>query len=235
MRTRGNPTNSLIAVSAFAILMLFAAPHARGSDVIVIANPSVKTNEIAADELKKVFLLETRSLKDGTHAEPVLRKSGVAHEAFVRDFLNTNDAALQTYYRTLVFTGRASMPKVLSSDAEVVAYVARTKGAIAYVSGAIDTDGVKILAVVSERNHAQRKLMTRVEPKYPETLQQLQIGGTVRLAVTISPQGSVDSVQLLGGNPILAEAAIKAVKQWVYSPSSSPTTTEVSLRFDPQR
>ena len=123
------------------------------------------------------------------------------------------------------------MPKELSSDAEVVAYVARTRGAIGYVSSAASTEGVKVLMVSDGRN-PQRTLLTRVEPGYPETLQRLQIGGIVRLAVTISPNGAVENVALLGGNPILAEAATKAVKQWIYSPGPSETTIEVAIPFE---
>jgi ABC-type phosphate transport system substrate-binding protein len=54
---------------------------------------------------------------------------------------------LQTYYRSLVFTGKASMPKTLAADTEVVAYVAKTKGAIGYVSASAATEGVKTLEV----------------------------------------------------------------------------------------
>jgi len=39
------------------------------------------------------------------------------------------------------------MSKMLASDAEVVAYVTKTKGAIGYVSAAASTDGAKVLAV----------------------------------------------------------------------------------------
>ena len=77
------------------------------------------------------------------------------------------------------------MSKELNSDPEVVAYIARTRGAIGYVSGDASTEGVKVL-VVSDGHSAERRLLTRVEPEDPEALQQLQIGGTVRLAVTIS-------------------------------------------------
>jgi TonB family protein len=62
----------------------------------------------------------------------------------------------------------------------------------------------------------------------------LQIGGTVRLMVTISPNGSVESAQVLGGNPILAESAIKAVKQWVYTAGPARTISEVSVPFFPK-
>ena len=43
------------------------------------------------------------------------------------------------------------MPKALGSDAEVVAYVARTRGAVGYVSSAANTEGVKALAIWTPR------------------------------------------------------------------------------------
>jgi ABC-type phosphate transport system substrate-binding protein len=79
--------------------------------------------------------------------EPVLEKDGAAHEAFLKEYIGKTDMALETYYRSLVFTGKASMPKTLAADAEVVAYVAKTKGAIGYVSAGAATAGVKTLEV----------------------------------------------------------------------------------------
>jgi hypothetical protein len=59
----------------------------------------------------------------------------------MKEYLGKTDSALQTYYCSLVFTGKASMPRMLGADAEVVAYVAKTKGAIGYVSAAAGTAG----------------------------------------------------------------------------------------------
>src|SRR4029077_3155954 len=157
-----------------AILALVPA-SALASDIKVIANSSVKANRISADELKKVFLLETNSLGNGSHVEPILRKGGAAHDTFLKDFLDISDEALQTYYRTLVFTGRGSMPKALGSDAECVAYIAKTKGAIGYVSMEAATEGVKTLEVMPSSNRAERTLLTRVDPKYPEALVPLRL------------------------------------------------------------
>jgi TonB family protein len=78
-----------------------------------------------------------------------------------------------------------------------------------------------------------RKLITRVEPDYPPVLRMRQIGGTVRLEITITPKGIVESAKVLGGNPILAESAVIAVKKWKYAPSETSTTTTVSLDFNP--
>jgi TonB family protein len=220
----------LLAASGFIVGV---SPSALAADIKLIANSSIKTDTISAGELKKVFLEENSSLRDGTHVEPVLARSGPAHQAFLREYLGRTDDDLQTYYRALVFTGRGSMPKELGTDAEVVAYVAKTKGAIGYVSAEISTEGVKTLAIEDARNGNGRKLITRVEPEYPETLKRLNIGGTVRLQVTIAAKGNVENIVLLGGNPILAESAATAVRLWVYTASHSRTTVEVSLAFDP--
>src|SRR5579884_559879 len=82
------------------------------------------------------------------------------------------------------------------------------------------------LAAVAMADTADRQLIARVEPKYPETLQRLYIGGSVRLKVTIAAKGSVEKVELLGGNPILGQAAMEAVKNWKYAPAKAETTTE---------
>jgi hypothetical protein len=113
----------------------------------VIANPSVGVTTVSSDELKGVFLITKTSLSDGSRVEPVLEKGGPVHEAFVKEYIGKTDAALHTYYRSLLFTGKASMPKILGADAEVVAYVAKTKGAIGYVSAGTSTTGVKTLVV----------------------------------------------------------------------------------------
>jgi hypothetical protein len=132
---------------AIALLCSFVIPAARAADVKVIANAGVGASTISAEDLKGVFLATKSSLSDGGRVEPVLEKSGAAHEAFVKQYLGKTDAALQTYYRSLVFSGKGSMPKELASDAEMVAYVAKTKGAIGYVSAGTSTPGVKVLEV----------------------------------------------------------------------------------------
>src|ERR1035441_2578679 len=96
-----------------------AALAASAADLKVIANPSVGASSVSADELKNVFLITKTSLSDGSHVEPVLAQGGPVHESFVKEYLGKSDSALQTYYRSLVFTGKASMPKTLGADAEV--------------------------------------------------------------------------------------------------------------------
>lgn len=76
-----------------------------------------------------------------------------------------------------------------------------------------------------------RKVIKKVEPQYPELLRQRGIGGTVRLKATVRADGTVRDVQIEGGNPILAESSVRAVKQWRYAPGASETTAEVVIHF----
>jgi hypothetical protein len=130
-----------------AAVCFLAAQSAFAADIKVIANPSVGASSVSSDELKGVFLATKSSLSDGSHVEPVLEKDGPAHETFLKEYIGKTDSAFETYYRSLVFTGKASMPKTTSSDADMVAYVAKTKGAIGYVSASASTAGVKTLEV----------------------------------------------------------------------------------------
>ena len=62
------------------------------------------------------------------------------------------------------------------------------------------------------------RLLTRIEPTYPPEAAQQQIQGTVKLHVAISADGAIQNVEA-DGPPLLAQAAMKAVRQWRYTPT----------------
>lgn len=88
---------------------------------------------------------------------------------------------------------------------------------------------------VSAQEQSGRKLITQVQPKYPEYLRDHEIGGSVRLNVVVTPNGNVKKVTPIGGNPILLDAAMEAVKQWKYAPSENTDSFEVKLEFTPHK
>jgi periplasmic protein TonB len=63
------------------------------------------------------------------------------------------------------------------------------------------------------------KKLKNVPPVYPQIATQARVQGVVILECTISPQGKVTDVKVLRGIPLLDQAAIDAVKQWVYTPT----------------
>jgi TonB family protein len=93
-----------------------------------------------------------------------------------------------------------------------------------------------LLACVCPTASAQkfeRKVIKRVEPTYPAILREKGIGGVVRLKVTVRADGTVKDAEILGGNPILGDSAVHAVKLWRFASADRETTGEVVLRFDP--
>lgn len=86
--------------------------------------------------------------------------------------------------------------------------------------------------VAAHAQSSERKLLKKVDPYYPTVLRERRIGGTVRLKVAVRADGTVRDIQVEGGNPILAESAIRAVKLWHYSPGERETVDEVVIHFD---
>ena len=127
-------------------LLVFSAAACL-AEVVIVANPSVKATAVSADELKQVFLGSKATLVDGSAVEPVLAQAGSAHEAFLKSYVGKSDPALRNHFKSLVFTGKGSMPKSFATDAEIVAFIAKTKGAIGYLGAAPAGGGVKLLTV----------------------------------------------------------------------------------------
>ena len=76
-----------------------------------------------------------------------------------------------------------------------------------------------------------RRVISTVKPAYPQTLKNLHIEGLVRLRVTVFANGTVSNIEVIGGNPILVENAVKAVKNWKFVVAPSQTEEEVVLNF----
>jgi ABC-type phosphate transport system substrate-binding protein len=117
------------------------------AQVIVIANPGVKATEISKSDLRDVFTGSATSLKDGGSVVPVLLKAGATNEEFLQVYIGKSDSAYRASWRSLVFSGQASMPKNLDTEVAVVDFVAHNAGAIGYISKATPHAGVKVLAV----------------------------------------------------------------------------------------
>jgi TonB family protein len=82
---------------------------------------------------------------------------------------------------------------------------------------------------------SRRQPVYKIDPDYPPDLKRAYIGGTVRLNLLISPSGTVEGVSVLGGNPVLAEAAVRAAKKWKYVAAPSKTSARVDFVFSPYK
>jgi TonB family protein len=78
----------------------------------------------------------------------------------------------------------------------------------------------------------ERKLVARVAPAYPELAQKMHIHGMVKIEATVRPNGSVRSTRVMGGSPILVDAAEDAVKKWKFETGQNETTQVVQVSFE---
>jgi TonB family protein len=88
-------------------------------------------------------------------------------------------------------------------------------------------------APAQERSEGVRKVVTKVMPLYPSLARTMNIVGNVRAEVLVGPNGTVKSVEVKGGHPLLAQAAQNALRQWKWEPASRETHESVELRFSP--
>jgi TonB family protein len=79
------------------------------------------------------------------------------------------------------------------------------------------------------------KIVNHVSPTYPALAAQGHITGAVELRVVIAKDGTVQNVSLISGNPLLAQSATDAVKQWRYQPTlvdNQPVEVESTVTVD---
>ena len=79
-----------------------------------------------------------------------------------------------------------------------------------------------------------RKPRVKVAPAYPELARTLRLSGVVKIEVTIVPNGTVKGTRVIGGNPVLVQAALDAVKKWQFETAPSETKQIVEFEFVPR-
>jgi periplasmic protein TonB len=82
---------------------------------------------------------------------------------------------------------------------------------------------------------SQGLLIKKVQPNYPPLARQARIQGTVLLQAEISKDGTIENLRLINGHPMLAPAAIEAVKQWRYKPymlNGEPVAVETQVQVN---
>lgn len=77
---------------------------------------------------------------------------------------------------------------------------------------------------------AKRKVKTRITPEYPALARQMGVTGKVKVLTSISADGRVVGTKVVGGNPVLANAALEALKRWRFE--AAPKETEEVIEFE---
>lgn len=92
-------------------------------------------------------------------------------------------------------------------------------GVVGGVVGGLPEAPPPVQAVRVGGSIKEPKKLKHVNPVYPDIAKRARVQGIVIMEVTLSPQGKVTDAKVLRGIPLLDQAAIDAVKQWVYTPT----------------
>jgi TonB family protein len=88
-----------------------------------------------------------------------------------------------------------------------------------------------LAAGAQDTSNQSRKNVRRVEAVVPDVAIKNKLGGTVRIEAVVDRSGKVKSTRVLGGHPILAHAAVEALRRWQYASAPKETTEVVEFQF----
>jgi TonB family protein len=86
----------------------------------------------------------------------------------------------------------------------------------------------------SSNDELIRRAKMKVAPQYPELARKMNITGTVKVEVVVSPNGTVKDARVVGGHPVLASAALDAAKKWRFEPSTAESSGVIDFKFEPR-
>lgn len=79
---------------------------------------------------------------------------------------------------------------------------------------------------------SDRKVASKVAPVYPELAKKMHLHGVVKVEAVVRPNGAVKTTRVLGGNPVLVDAALEAVAKWKFEAAQAESTEVVQVTFD---
>ena len=138
------------AIAALVALALVSADGPRsaasGASFKLVAHPRVATDSLLVAEGSRIFLKKTAKWPDGAPVVPVdLPVASRVREAFSQAVHKKSASAVDAYWQKQIFTGRDLPPLTKATDAEVLAFVRSTPGALGYVSSETPSEGLKVI------------------------------------------------------------------------------------------
>ena len=132
------------------VVLLIAAfvTEATAQSYKVIANEGVATTSISKDDLSDIFLKKKRKWDDGSAVTPIdLEARTQTRATFSEEVHGQGVGEIRTYWQQAAFSGAGTAPLERGSDADIIAFVKSTPGAVGYISADTDAAGVKVLTV----------------------------------------------------------------------------------------
>lgn len=129
---------NLIALFMIGAGMLCAIPASAG--VVVVVNPKNSATKMTADQVSQFFLGKSSSLTPVDQAE-----SSAIRAEFYKKIADKDPGQVKSIWTKLVFTGKGTLPREFSSDADVKKAVAADANGIGYIDKSAVDSSVKVV------------------------------------------------------------------------------------------
>jgi ABC-type phosphate transport system substrate-binding protein len=114
--------------------------------IAVIVNPD-NSSVFDKNTIERIFMGKMKKFTNGQITLPMNAAKGMkSRDEFNKAVIGRSSSQVNAYWSKLVFTGKGSMPKELSSDAEIISTIAANQGAIGYIDSGSVTSDVKVIA-----------------------------------------------------------------------------------------
>ena len=130
----------------YLLLCLLSWSWVSAADLELVVNPTVSVTTVDRHELVEIYCGHMTSWPNGGAITPIFNRSDV-HGEFLSKYMGKTEGQFMAAWKRLVFAGKTPMPESFTSDAEVMAKVKKTPGAIGYVAKGSTSDGVVIIPV----------------------------------------------------------------------------------------
>jgi len=108
------------------------------------------------------------------------------------------------------------------------------QGAVFFVLSAIFGVFAPISLRAQDSSDGARKVLIKTPAVYPTLARSMNIHGVVKIEALVLPNGSVKTVNVKGGHPLLTQSAVTAVGHWRFEPSAHETKEQIEIKFDPE-
>ncbi|MGE0087657.1 MAG: substrate-binding domain-containing protein [Desulfococcaceae bacterium] len=137
-----------------AVLLVMTAVFSSLSyaEILIISNTDVPETNLSSQEIQEIFLGKRVQWSDNSRIRFVTVGDNEVHSMFLKQYVRLSEADWKIYWKRMVFTGRGLPPETIATEAELIAFVSKTKGALGYVSSEglpkkAEKDSIRIISV----------------------------------------------------------------------------------------
>ena len=126
-------------------LILSDLGGAAGEEIIIIVNKEISLNHLDLNTVIDIYTNQKTKWGSGEKIHLSMLRKGPVHDQFSNQIIGIAPQKLVRIWKKVIFTGLGTPPKVVDTEAELIKYVAATKGAIGYIRASTPFENVKAL------------------------------------------------------------------------------------------